>query len=178
MITPNSAREQLALEEDILNDITNSLSSSSSIFNTPEEAPRIKHSNSFDFDLRRKPDKRFSAGDLINSYNERVLPNGELVACISEKRLSANVLDECADNSLSLEDKKRHQVLADLWKDLQGSEVTPQKLLSALSALETTLWTGVKGSSAKRPATLDLSLPNLQPIRYIQRRTRPVIGKY
>ncbi|XP_044733100.1 uncharacterized protein LOC123295728 isoform X2 [Chrysoperla carnea] len=182
MITPNSAGEQLALDGDI-HDLTNSaLSSPGSLFHSPPEeriSSNLKHSNSFNFQQNRNIDKRFSTGDLISSYNEKVLPSGELVACISEKRLSANVLDSCEDNGLSLEDKKRHQVLADLWKDLQGSEVTPQKLLNALSALESNLWT-TTGLPAKRPATLNLTLPqNLQQSscnRSINKKIRPIVG--
>lgn len=74
------------------------------------------------------------------------------------------------DTRLSLEDKKRHQVLTKLWTELKGTEVTPKKLLEALSAVDSALWV-----PPKRPVSLNLHLPILQTTKY--RRSRPVLGK-
>lgn len=73
------------------------------------------------------------------------------------------------DTRFSLEDKKRHQVLTKLWTELKGTEVTPKKLLEALSAVDSALWV-----PPKRPVSLNLHLPILQ-TKY--RRSRPVLGK-
>lgn len=74
------------------------------------------------------------------------------------------------DTRLSLEDKRRHQVLTKLWTDLKGSEVTPKKLLEALSAVDSTLWV-----QPQRPVSLNLHLPIVQATKY--RRTRPILGR-
>jgi hypothetical protein len=71
---------------------------------------------------------------------------------------------------LSLEDKKRHQVLTKLWTELKGTEVTPKKLLEALSAVDSALWV-----QPQRPVSLNLHLPIVQASKY--RRTRPILGR-
>ncbi|KAJ0180306.1 hypothetical protein K1T71_003710 [Dendrolimus kikuchii] len=55
---------------------------------------------------------------------------------------------------LSQDDKRRHQILADIWTELKGLEVTPANLARALSAVDPTLW-----APPMRPATLSLSMP-------------------
>ncbi|KAL0893595.1 hypothetical protein ABMA27_013776 [Loxostege sticticalis] len=55
---------------------------------------------------------------------------------------------------LSHDDKRRHQILADIWTELKGLEVTPANLARALSAVDPTLW-----APPSRPATLSLSVP-------------------
>ncbi|XP_072943629.1 uncharacterized protein [Epargyreus clarus] len=55
---------------------------------------------------------------------------------------------------LSQDDKRRHQILADIWTELKGLEVTPANLARALSAVDPTLW-----APPARPATLSLSMP-------------------
>ncbi|XP_041977789.1 uncharacterized protein LOC121732073 isoform X2 [Aricia agestis] len=55
---------------------------------------------------------------------------------------------------LSHDDKRRHQILADIWTELKGLEVTPANLARALSAVDPTLW-----APPARPATLSLSMP-------------------
>ncbi|XP_052737679.1 uncharacterized protein LOC112047515 isoform X2 [Bicyclus anynana] len=55
---------------------------------------------------------------------------------------------------LSQDDKRRHQILADIWTELKGLEVTPANLARALSAVDPTLW-----APPARPATLSLSVP-------------------
>lgn len=80
-------------------------------------------------------------------------------------------LADIADTRFSLEDKKRHQVLTKLWTELKGTEVTPKRLLEALSAVDSALWV-----PPKRPVSLNLQLPILQTTRI--RRNRPVLGKF
>ncbi|XP_053623935.1 uncharacterized protein LOC128682914 isoform X3 [Plodia interpunctella] len=55
---------------------------------------------------------------------------------------------------LSQDDKRRHQILADIWTELKGLEVTPANLARALSAVDPTLW-----AAPARPATLSLNMP-------------------
>ncbi|CAB3234660.1 unnamed protein product [Arctia plantaginis] len=55
---------------------------------------------------------------------------------------------------LNQDDKRRHQILADIWTELKGLEVTPANLARALSAVDPTLW-----APPARPATLSLSMP-------------------
>ncbi|XP_069365493.1 uncharacterized protein [Maniola hyperantus] len=55
---------------------------------------------------------------------------------------------------LNQDDKRRHQILADIWTELKGLEVTPANLARALSAVDPTLW-----APPARPATLSLSVP-------------------
>ncbi|XP_012548954.1 uncharacterized protein LOC101740438 isoform X3 [Bombyx mori] len=55
---------------------------------------------------------------------------------------------------LSHDDKRRHQILADIWTELKGLEVTPANLARALSAVDPTLW-----APPARPATLSLNVP-------------------
>jgi hypothetical protein len=112
-----------------------------------------------------------------NSFNSEVLDetptenrdNGNETALSRiERRLSAN--SEILDTRLSLEDKKRHQVLTKLWTELKGTEVTPKKLLEALSAVDSALWV-----QPQRPVSLNLHLPIVQASKY--RRTRPILGR-
>lgn len=72
------------------------------------------------------------------------------------------------DARLSLEDKKRHQVLTKLWTELKGTEVTPKKLLEALSAVDSALWV-----PPQRPVSLNLQIPILQATKY--RKTKPFL---
>ncbi|XP_045515508.1 uncharacterized protein LOC123708709 isoform X2 [Pieris brassicae] len=58
---------------------------------------------------------------------------------------------------LSSDDKRRHQILADIWTELKGLEVTPANLARALSAVDPTLW-----ATPTRPATLSLNVPQPQ----------------
>ncbi|CAG5011709.1 unnamed protein product [Parnassius apollo] len=51
------------------------------------------------------------------------------------------------------DDKRRHQILADIWTELKGLEVTPANLARALSAVDPTLW-----APPARPATLSLNM--------------------
>lgn len=74
------------------------------------------------------------------------------------------------DTKFSLEDKKRHQVLTKLWTELKGAEVTPKKLLEALSAVDSALWV-----PPQRPVSLNLHLPIIASTKY--RRSRPILGK-
>ncbi|KAJ8725419.1 hypothetical protein PYW08_003602 [Mythimna loreyi] len=55
---------------------------------------------------------------------------------------------------LNQDDKRRHQILADIWTELKGLEVTPANLARALSAVDPTLW-----APPARPHTLSLSMP-------------------
>ncbi|KAJ8948192.1 hypothetical protein NQ318_010468 [Aromia moschata] len=114
----------------------------------------VKHCNSFDSEI------------LEDSPNVERCDNS-VVSNIS-KRLSADTAS-ILDTRLSLEDKKRHQVLTKLWTELKGTEVTPKKLLEALSAVDSAFWV-----PPKRPVSLNLHLPILQ-TKY--RRSRPVLAQ-
>ncbi|KAJ8950256.1 hypothetical protein NQ314_007961 [Rhamnusium bicolor] len=85
----------------------------------------VKHCNSFNSEvLEESPSSE--------NYDNNVVSN-------IDKRLSADNAS-ILDTRLSLEDKKRHQVLTKLWTELKGTEVTPKKLLEALSAVDSSLW--------------------------------------
>ncbi|XP_048479443.1 uncharacterized protein LOC105390148 isoform X3 [Plutella xylostella] len=56
-------------------------------------------------------------------------------------------------HALCHDDKRRHQILADIWTELKGLEVTPANLARALSAVDSTLW-----APPPRPATLSLNM--------------------
>ncbi|XP_017777107.1 PREDICTED: uncharacterized protein LOC108563059, partial [Nicrophorus vespilloides] len=74
------------------------------------------------------------------------------------------------DPGLSLEDKKRHHVLTKLWTELKGTEVTPKRLIEALSAVDSALWI-----PPQRPVSLNLQLPILQASKY--RRSKPILAQ-
>lgn len=57
-------------------------------------------------------------------------------------------------HSLCQDDKRRHQILTEIWTELKGMEVTPANLARALSAVDPTLW-----APPTRPATLKLNMP-------------------
>lgn len=103
----------------------------------------------------------------FNSFNSDDTPDTHETAISKfERRLSAN--SEILENKLSFEDKKRHQVLTKLWTELKGSEVTPKKLLDALSSVDSALWV-----QPQRPVSLNLHLPIVQATKY--RRSRPIL---
>lgn len=91
-----------------------------------------------------------------NSFNSDVLEENN---CTKNELVVSGIDNN--NTRLSLEDKKRHQVLTKLWTDLKGTEVTPKKLLEALSAVDSTLWV-----PPKRPVSLNLQLPILQATKY------------
>ncbi|XP_063922150.1 uncharacterized protein LOC135136678 isoform X3 [Zophobas morio] len=124
---------------------------------TPSEetSTAVKHYNSFNSEVLEEDN------DNCDNSNETALSK-------FERRLSTN--SEILDTRLSLEDKRRHQVLTKLWTDLKGSEVTPKKLLEALSAVDSTLWV-----QPQRPVSLNLHLPIVQATKY--RRTRPILAQ-
>lgn len=129
-------------------------SSSTSILNS-----NIKHCNSFNSEqlneqLKISPEKSLSRNDVNRTH---------------EKHLSADA--EILDTRLSFEDKKRHQVLTKLWTELKGTEVTPQRLIEALSNVDSSLWV-----APPRPVSLNLQLPIFQSVKC--RRTRPILGEY
>ncbi|KAK9879897.1 hypothetical protein WA026_008399 [Henosepilachna vigintioctopunctata] len=74
------------------------------------------------------------------------------------------------DTKFSLEDKKRHQILTNLWNELKGAEVTPNKLLEALSAVDSSLWV-----VPQRPVSLNLQLPIISTTKC--RRSRPILAQ-
>ncbi|KAL1490154.1 hypothetical protein ABEB36_012894 [Hypothenemus hampei] len=86
------------------------------------------------------------------------------------KRLSADSVS-ILDTRLSLEDKKRHQVLAKLWAEFKGTEVTPKRLFEALSSVDPSLWV-----PPKRPVSLNLQIPIFPPATKL-RRSRPVLAQ-
>lgn len=105
-----------------------------------------------------------------NSFNSEVLDSPgkcELDSLSNEKRLSTASIIE---TKLSFQDKKRHQVLTKLWTELKGSEVTPKKLLEALSAVDSALWV-----PPQRPVSLNLHLPIFPTNKY--RRAQPIIAQ-
>ncbi|XP_057653435.1 uncharacterized protein LOC130892214 isoform X3 [Diorhabda carinulata] len=110
-----------------------------------------------------------------NSFNSEVLEESPTDNCDkdsttnNDKRLSADTAN-IFDTRFSLEDKKRHQILTKLWTELKGTEVTPKRLLEALSAVDSALWV-----PPKRPVSLNLHLPILQSTKY--RRSRPILAQ-
>ncbi|RZB40860.1 uncharacterized protein BDFB_006214, partial [Asbolus verrucosus] len=127
---------------------------------TPEDgnlpATIVKHCNSFNSEV------------LDETPSENRDNSNETALSKFERRLSANT--EILDTRLSLEDKKRHQVLTKLWTELKGTEVTPKKLLEALSSVDSALWV-----QPQRPVSLNLHLPIVQASKY--RRTRPILAQ-
>lgn len=69
-----------------------------------------------------------------------------------------------------MEDKKRYQVLTKLWSELKGTEVTPSKLLDALTAVDSALWV-----PPQRPVSLNLQLPIIQATKY--RKNKPLLAQ-
>nr|CAH7733386.1 unnamed protein product [Callosobruchus chinensis] len=116
----------------------------------------VKHCNSFNSDVLEEH------ANCENCDSKSIVSN-------IDKRLSADTA-KILDTRLSLEDKKRHQVLTKLWTELKGTEVTPKKLIEALSAVDSALWV-----PPKRPVSLNLHLPILQAAKY--RRSRPVLAQ-
>nr|CAI5834462.1 unnamed protein product [Callosobruchus analis] len=116
----------------------------------------VKHCNSFNSDVLEEH------ANCENCDSKGIVSN-------IDKRLSADTA-KILDTRLSLEDKKRHQVLTKLWTELKGTEVTPKKLIEALSAVDSALWV-----PPKRPVSLNLHLPILQAAKY--RRSRPVLAQ-
>lgn len=150
--------------------------------------PKTQLSFSLDQDLispETQPlevDKTACTMKRYNSFNSGVLRDnnnyGEFLSISSEslskrekreKHLSADA--NLTDTRLSLEDKKRHHILTKLWTELNGVEVTPQKLLDALSMVDSSLWV-----PPKRPISLNLQLPVFQNVK-CHRRSRILLGK-
>ncbi|XP_048518949.1 uncharacterized protein LOC109542012, partial [Dendroctonus ponderosae] len=86
--------------------------------------------------------------------------------------LNSDVEDNCdklvlaGDARFSLADKKRHQMLTQLWTELRGGDVTPKRLLEALGAVDSALWV-----PPARPMSLNLQLAGRL------RRARPVLAQ-
>ncbi|XP_073944385.1 uncharacterized protein isoform X3 [Choristoneura fumiferana] len=57
-------------------------------------------------------------------------------------------------HALCHDDKRRHQILTDIWTELKGLEMTPANLARALSGVDPLLW-----AAPSRPATLSLNMP-------------------
>lgn len=62
-------------------------------------------------------------------------------------------------------------MLTQLWTELKGTEVTPKRLIEALSAVDSALWV-----PPQRPMSLNLQLPVLQASKI--RKSRPTLGIY
>lgn len=60
-------------------------------------------------------------------------------------------------------------MLTKLWTELKGSEVTPKKLIEALSSIDSALWV-----PPPRPVSLNLQIPIIQATKF--RKTRPFLG--
>ncbi|CAH1112727.1 unnamed protein product, partial [Psylliodes chrysocephalus] len=122
---------------------------------SPQTGLNIKHCNSFNSEvLEESPAVENCDNDAVSEIDKRLSAD------------TANILD----TRLSLEDKKRHQILTKLWTELKGTEVTPKRLLEALTAVDSALWV-----PPKRPVSLNLHLPILHSTKY--RRSRPVLAQ-
>lgn len=77
---------------------------------------------------------------------------------------NCDTLMVAGDARFSLEDKRRHQVLTQLWSELRGGDVTPTRLLEALGAVDA--W-----GAPKRPMSLNLQVGGRL------RRARPVLAQ-
>ncbi|XP_044754121.1 uncharacterized protein LOC123313336 isoform X2 [Coccinella septempunctata] len=107
-----------------------------------------------------------------NSFNSAVLdesPSESVEIKTTDKHTSVHQTSNF-DTKFSLEDKKRHQVLTQLWTELKGAEVTPKRLLEALSAVDSALWV-----PPQRPVSLNLQLPIITSTKY--RRARPILAQ-
>ncbi|XP_018334223.1 uncharacterized protein LOC108743243 isoform X2 [Agrilus planipennis] len=144
-----SPSRHLALEEYKDYDATSTDASPSHILTTKQSSD-MKHCNSFN-------------SDVLNETKS------ESFVKMHEKHLSAD--SNVVDNKLSLEDKKRHQVLTRLWTELKGAEVTPKRLLEALSAVDPSF-----RLPPQRPVSLNLHLPIFQTAKGTFR-SRPVLAQ-
>ncbi|KAI4461092.1 nck-associated protein 5 [Holotrichia oblita] len=158
-----SSNHQLALEESGKENKRqpfeeNSTSADASPSNLMRTSLAFKHCNSFNSEVLDSTTSNDSSND---STNEKVVSR-------IEKHLSTG--SEILDTRFSLEDKKRHQVLTKLWTELKGTEVTPKRLIEALSSVDSALWV-----PPQRPVSLNLQLPILQAAKY--RRSRPILGR-
>lgn len=158
--SPDKETAQSSTVSDMQN-ISDIVEHTSTSVTTPSTGVSIKHCNSFNSDILN--DTTTISPD---NCNERV---NEIVSKACEKHLSADA--EILDTRLSLEDKKRHHILAKLWTELKGTEVSPQRLLEALSSVDSSLWV-----PPQRPVSLNLQLPVFQNVK-CHRRTRPLLGK-
>ncbi|KAK9727951.1 hypothetical protein QE152_g18903 [Popillia japonica] len=158
-----SSNHQLALEESGKESKgqqfeENSTSADASPSNLMRTSLAFKHCNSFNSEVLDSTTSNDSSND---STNEKVVSR-------IEKHLSTG--SEILDTRFSLEDKKRHQVLTKLWTELKGTEVTPKRLIEALSSVDSALWV-----PPQRPVSLNLQLPILQAAKY--RRSRPILAQ-
>ncbi|KAF5281466.1 hypothetical protein FQR65_LT14674 [Abscondita terminalis] len=115
----------------------------------------LKHCNSFNSDVFENNSSENQAETITN------------LKVLSKPSNRLSIKSTLVDKQLSLEDKKRHKVLTKLWTELKGTEVTPKRLLDALSTVDSCLWI-----PPRRPASLNLQLPILQAAKY--RRNRPI----
>lgn len=153
-----SSKTQLALEDSPDKDSSEFQNYEQTSVVSSTQSLNIKHCNSFNSEHLNE----LKIPERIPSQNEIIKrPNG--------KHLSADA--EILETRFSFEDKKRHQVLTKLWTELKGSEVTPQRLIEALSNVDSALFV-----SPQRPVSLNLQLPILQSLKC--RRTRPILGKF
>lgn len=159
----NSAFKCLALEGSPSDD--NNTSVDASPVDLMKASLNVKHCNSFNSDILET-----SKSDSSNNCdNDNIKINGETaISRIENKHSSVDDSDDVLDTKLSLEDKRRHQILTKLWTELKGSEVTPKKLLEALNAVDSALWV-----PPQRPVSLDLQIPILQTGKY--KKTRPFL---
>ncbi|XP_031352012.1 uncharacterized protein LOC116177237 isoform X3 [Photinus pyralis] len=151
-----SASNHLALEDS--SKIEDNTSADVSPTNLMKTSLTVKHCNSFNSDVL---DNSSSESHTETITNFKILTK-------TEKHLSAD--SNLIDKQFSLEDKKRHQILTQLWTELKGTEVTPKRLLEALSSVDSSLWI-----PPQRPVSLNLQLPILQAAKY--RRSRPIIAQ-
>lgn len=148
-------KNQLALEdspEKSINDFNNYENESPATNGSSPTSANVKHCNSFNSDQLKDQAKT---------------PPESRIQTRSDKHLSADA--DILETRLSFEDKKRHQVLTKLWTELKGTEVTPQRLIEALSNVDSSLWV-----TPQRPMSLNLQLPIFQSVKC--RRTRPILG--
>lgn len=100
--------------------------------------------------------KRFSAGNIIiPSCGNRLCSANSIISFKDEP--IGDLMSLCVTHNsyqLSAEDKRRHQILSELWTELKGMEVSPASLLQALRAVDPSLW-----APPERPLTLNLKVP-------------------
>ncbi|KAF5292629.1 hypothetical protein FQA39_LY13962 [Lamprigera yunnana] len=153
--TPNHLALEDSCSKDTVEDNTSADISPSNLMKT---SFTVKHCNSFNSEVL----------DNSSSESQTETVTDLKILTKTEKHLSAD--SRLIDKQLSLEDKKRHQVLTKLWTELKGTEVTPKRLLEALSLVDSSLWI-----PPRRPVSLNLQLPILQAAKY--RRSKPVIAQ-
>lgn len=118
--------------------------------------------------------KRRSDGDLKLPSSATNLYSEHSIISFKDESFS-DMMSVCVSHhtyQLSAEDKRRHQILTDLWTELKSIEVTPQSLIEALQSVDPSLW-----APPERPLTLNLKKNTpVMLSQYLQRLSQTIPG--